>query len=47
MGIDYENLAEHEQKGGFVRELLLLVERLGRLQELVLMGQKRRPNLAW
>ena len=29
------------------RELLLLVERMGRLQELVLIGQKRRPNLAW
>lgn len=47
MEIDYENLPEHDQKSGFVRELLAFAGRIGRLHELIQMCQQERPQLVW
>jgi hypothetical protein len=45
--IDYENLPEHDQKSGFVRELLAYAGRIGRLHELIQLCREERPQLAW
>ncbi len=47
IGVDYENLPEHDQKTSFVRELLGHVGRIGRLQELIQVCQQERPQLVW
>ncbi|HEX6385760.1 MAG TPA: hypothetical protein VF177_13905 [Anaerolineae bacterium] len=47
LGIEYENLPDHDQKDGFVRELLAYAGRIGRLKELVQVLQAERPHLAW
>lgn len=47
LGIEYENLPDHDQKDGFVRELLAYAERIGRLKELIQECQAERPHLEW
>ncbi|MCA9948468.1 MAG: ATP-binding protein [Anaerolineales bacterium] len=47
IGVDYENLPEHDQKNSFVRELLGYVGRIGRLQDLIKLCQQERPQLVW
>ena len=47
LGIEYENLPDHNQKDGFVRELLAYTGRIGRLKELIQVLQAERPHLAW
>lgn len=47
MEIDYEILPDHDNKPGFVRELLGFTGRIGRLNELVQVCQAERPSIEW
>jgi hypothetical protein len=47
LSIDYENLPNHGQKDSLVRELIALMQRNGRLDELIHVLQAERPHLEW
>lgn len=47
LGVDYENLPQHQQKNGLVRELIADSRRNGRFPELLQLCQSERPHLAW
>jgi hypothetical protein len=46
LGVDYENLPG-EGKANKARELVIHLERCGRIPELVEIGVQRRPNVSW
>lgn len=47
MGIDYENLPEHDKKHGFVRELLMHTSRISRYEEFIQACREERPEAGW